>query len=98
MEKPCQHGPLFQKTIKYEKIRENVQLSHHRHPIRKKAPMPLYNTATHDGFAEHRPARGTNIHTAYSTVHVATSVTVAALHKTTVGLCVVCMRMYLCSQ
>lgn len=55
MEKPCQHGPLFQKTEKKnEKIMENVQLSHHRQPIRKIAPMPLYNTATHDGFIEHR--------------------------------------------
>lgn len=44
--------------------------------------MPLYNTAAHNGFSQHRPASGTIIHTAYSTVHVATSVTVAALHKT----------------
>lgn len=59
--------------------------------------MPLYNTATHNSFTRHRPASGTNIHTAYSTVHVATSVPVAALHKMTAGLCVVCVRMYLCS-
>lgn len=61
----------------------NVQLSHHRQQIRKKrAPMPLYNTTAHNGFSQHRPASGTIIHTAYSTVHVATSVTVATLHKT----------------
>lgn len=58
--------------------------------------MPLYNTSTHGGFTQQRPASGTNIHTAYFIVHVATSVTVAALHKTTAGLCVVCTRMYLC--
>lgn len=64
----------------------------------KRAPMPLYSTATHDGFTQHRLASVTNIHTAYSTVHVATSRTVAVLHKTTAGLCVLCLRMYLCSQ
>lgn len=33
----------------------------------KRAPMPLYSTATHDGFTQHRLASVTNIHTAYST-------------------------------
>lgn len=51
---------------------------------KKRAPMPLYNTAAHDTMVSHNTGLlvGTNIHTAYSTVHVATSVTVAALHKT----------------
>lgn len=57
--------------------------------------MPLYNTATRDGFTRQRPASGTNIHTAYSTIHVATSVTVAVLHISTSGI--VWTRMYLCS-
>lgn len=104
MEKPCQHGPLsllFQKTKKKKgKLNKGkcTVISPETGDLRKKrAPMPLYNTATHNSFTRHRPASGTNIHTAYSTVHVATSVPVAALHKMTAGLCVICVRMYLCS-
>lgn len=54
MEKPCQHGPFFQKTNRKKNAKTNkggnVQLSHHRQQIRKRALMPLYITATHDGF------------------------------------------------
>lgn len=56
-------------------IREHVQLSHHRQQMRKKEPPCLYITQQHMT-APHNTwlARVTIIHTAYPTVHVATSV------------------------
>ena len=48
--KPCQHGPLsLSKDKKKCKNKQGKMYSYltHRQQIRKRAPMPLYNTTTH---------------------------------------------------